>query len=297
MSSACGWFSRGQSIANNGMNNSVLSPRDSQLGEVSMSRNAELHRRGTLRKIAALLTPLASLLFLIAMLATGVVAQESPLGSLTSTGDVMINALPAPPDTTVFSKDVIRVGDSGSSTFTLSGKGSITVLPHTQVTLTGDLRYLAELQSGTVLVNSIAGATDVTLRVGDFVVSPVITSEKSSSRVEKMADGSVSVSCFDGSVSVVPIQGATGRVLQTNQTVNISSAGELGLIQVTPAGLSAAAQPVSSAPANAPATVASANSHKTTWIILGVAGGGAAAGIAAAAAGHGGSSTVSPSAP
>lgn len=233
---------------------------------------------------------------LLLLIAGGAVAQETPLGSLTSVGDVFINALPAPPDTTVFARDVIRVGDSGSSTFTLSGKGSIKLSPGSQVVLANDPRYLAELQAGTVVIDSFAGATNVTLRAGSFIVGPVVTSEKSASRVERMADGSFNVSCLDGSIGLIPLQGATGRVLQTNQSVAISSSGELGAIQeASPAAPPATAPPTSPSPTSQPPAVQ--NSHKG-WIILGVVAGGAVAGIAAAAAGHGGNNqAVSPSTP
>ena len=262
-----------------------------------MNRHIARKRDDGFSKMKILAARLLPPVFLLILIAGGAMAQETPLGSLTSVGDVFINALPAPPDTTAFAGDVVRVGDSGSSTFTLSGKGSIKLSPGSQVLLANDPRYLAELQSGTVVIDSFAGATNVTLRAGSFIVGPVVTAEKSASRVERMADGSFNVTCLDGSIGLIPLQGATGRVLQANQSLAISSTGELGAIQQVPAAPSAAAAPAStpSTGANPPAVQ---NNHKG-WIILGVVGAGAVVGIAAAAAGHGGGNNqaVSPSTP
>jgi len=233
------------------------------------------------------------------LMSTGVLmAQTAPLGSMTSTGDVMINALPAPPDITVFPGDMVRTGATGNAAVTISGKGSMRLAPDSQVTLVSDARYLADLQSGAIVLDSFAGATNLTIRAGTFVVGSANAGATSAFQIVKMADGSFAVSCLNGNISLVPLQGTTGRVLQSNQSVNISSTGELGAMYQTTA--SQVVKPATSNPSTSPSTpptATAAKSHKGL-IILGVAGGGAAAGIAAAAAGHGGNSQpVSPSAP
>lgn len=242
---------------------------------------------------------LRSALLACSILSTGVLmAQTAPIGSMTSAGDVMINALPAPPDITVFPGDMVRTGATGNATVTVSGRGSIALSPQSQVTLVSDARYIADLQSGAVVLDSLSGVSNLSLRAGTFVVGPASTSVTSSFQVVKMADGSFAVSCLTGNASLVPLQGTTGRVLQSNQSVNISSTGELGAMYQTP--VSQVVKPATSNPSTAastPPVATAAKSHKGL-IILGVAGGGAAAGIAAAAAGHGGNSQpVSPSAP
>ena len=211
-------------------------------------------------------------------------AQEhQPLGSLSTIGDVSVNGTPAPAEVTIFAGDTVLTGASGTATFTMSGKGSFKISQQTQIVFTGDPRFLAELVSGTVVMDSFAGSTDVTLKAGGFVVAPVIQIEASAARVDKTTSGSFAVACLDGSVGVIPLQGANGRVLSVGQSLQISAEGALGQTEEA---------------ANPPSTVTpvqkqAKNSH-TGWIILGVAGAGAA-GAAAALAGHGHSQSVSPS--
>jgi hypothetical protein len=220
--------------------------------------------------------------------------QRQSLGSLSASGDVSVNGSPAPAESTIFSGDTLVTGNAGTAIFTISGKGSFKLSPLSQLVFAANPQYLAELQSGTVVMDSFAGSTDVTLRAGNFVVGPVIQTEKSASRIERAGDGSFAVYCLEGSVGLIPLQGATGRVLQANQSIAISPQGDLVLIPEAPAPLPPTA-PSSNTPQ--PSPTAQKNSHKG-WIILGAAGGGAAGIAAAAAAGHGGSRTpVSPSSP
>ncbi|HUJ30719.1 MAG TPA: hypothetical protein VLY23_05525 [Candidatus Acidoferrum sp.] len=211
-------------------------------------------------------------------------AQErQPLGSLSTIGNVSINGSPAPAELTIFSGDDLVTGPTGTATFTVSGKGSFKISPQTHIVFAGDPRYLAELDSGTVVMDSFAGSTDVTLKAGNFVVAPVIQTETSSARVDKTATGSFAVACLDGTMGVIPLEGANGRVLSVGQSLEITPEGALGATQ------EASSQPATVTPVKKPA----GGSH-TGWIILGVAGAGAA-GAAAALAGHGHSQPVSPS--
>jgi hypothetical protein len=207
--------------------------------------------------------------------------DREPLGSLTTVGTVYVNGAPAPAEVTVFAGDTVLTSDTASATFTMSGKGSFKLSPQTHLAFVADARYLAELTTGTVVMTSFAGSTDVTLKMGGYVIAPVIQTEESSSRIDGTANGGFVVSCLTGSVGVVPVEGANGQVLRVGQTLAISPSGQLGTPQE-------ASTPVAT---NTPVKK-STNSH-TTYIILGVAGAGAA-GAAIALAGHGHSSSVSP---
>jgi ferric-dicitrate binding protein FerR (iron transport regulator) len=206
--------------------------------------------------------------------------EREALGSLSAAGNVYVNGSPAPAESTIFSGDTVLTSETGTATFSVSGKGSLKISPRTHLVFAGDPRYLAELTSGAAVLTSFAGATELSLKVGNFVVGPVIQTEQSSSRIEKAAEGSFSIACLDGSVGVLPLQGAAGQVLRAGQTVQISAQGELGTPQET------------SAPEN---QKAAKKKSYTGWIILGAAGAGAA-GVAAAVAGRGShGQSVSPS--
>ena len=207
--------------------------------------------------------------------------EKEALGSLSAAGNVYVNGALAPPESTIFSGDTVLTNDAGTATFSVSGKGSFKLSPQTHLVFANDPRFLAELTSGAVVMTSFAGATELSLKVGNFVVAPVIQTEQSSSRIEKTAGGGFVIGCLDGSVGVIPLQGVAGQVLRSGQTVQIDAEGELGAPQET---------------STQPATQSSVKKSKRTgWIILGVAGAGAA-GIAAAVAGRGShGQSVSPS--
>lgn len=210
--------------------------------------------------------------------------QRQPLGSLTTVGDVYVNESRAPAESTIFSGDALRAAPGGNATFTTSGKGSIKVLPESQLAFPGNPQYVAELKSGTVVMTSLSGPASINLRVGDYALAAVTSGEESTSKIEKSADGSFVITCLQGSVGVIPLQGANGLFLQAGQSVRISTQGELTAVEQQPA--------------SAPAQQTSGVQKKSNagWIILAVAGGAGAAG-AAAALGHGGGKTpVSPAA-
>jgi ferric-dicitrate binding protein FerR (iron transport regulator) len=236
-----------------------------------------------LRPSMAIVMAVAMMLYPVAASASGAPSRQArePLGALATVGTVYVNGAPAPSELTIFAGDTVLTGDNGSATFTMTGKGSLKLSTQTHVTLTGDARFLAELTAGTVILTSFAQSTDVTLRAGNYVIAPVVQTEQSSSRIDKMANGSFAVSCLDGSVGVIPLEGASGRVLAVGQSLEISPQGDLGPTQES-----------SAPPATNTSVKKSSNSH-TGYIILGVA---AAAGVGAAVAlaGHKSSSAVSP---
>jgi hypothetical protein len=227
---------------------------------------------------------------------------QSPqaVGSLSSAGSVLVNDSPAPADVTIFSGDTVRTND-GTAAFSLSGKGSFKLAPNSEMSFQPDPRYSGELRSGIVMMNSFGGATDISLRAGNYVIAPVIQAQQSASKIERHSDGSFTISCLDGSVGLIPLEGTTGRVLQSGESANILASGQLDQAQVPPpptpvqeTPAAAATKPVDQTPAPVPAK---GNSKKNEYILLGLAGV-AAVGAAAALAGSGhGSSSVSPSSP
>ena len=218
------------------------------------------------------------------------------IGSITSTGSVSINGTPAPADATIFSGDTVRTGETGTAAISISGKGSMKLAPNTEMSFAPDPRYLGELRTGIVVMNSFGGTTDISIRAGTYVIAPVIQAQQSASKIERQADGSFAISCLDGSVGLIPLEGATGRVLQSGQSVKLLPSGQFE--QIPPGAETPPGAPAESAPPATPTPPpVHASSKKNAYILLGVAGGGAAI-IAAAVAGHGhGSSSVSPSTP
>lgn len=209
--------------------------------------------------------------------------QTQPLGSLSTVGNVYVNGSLAPAESTIFSGDAVLTSETGRAVFTVSGKGSFKISPQTHLVFAAEPTYLAEMTSGTVVMTTFAGATQVGLKVGNYVVSPVIETQQSSSRIEKNAVGSFLVACLDGSIGVIPIQGVSGQVLRIGQTVEISPTGVLGTPEAT------------AAQAPAQQTAQQPNHKNRKWIAYGIAGGGAAAVVAAVAARGSHGQPVSPS--
>lgn len=239
-------------------------------------------------------------------------AQNQALGSMTTVGPVFINGVPAPSDLTIFPGDTLKTNDMGSAAFSISGKGSLKILSNSEMVFPPDPRYSAELKAGSVVMNSFNGATDVSLRVGNYVVAPVIEAQQSTSQVVRHADGSFTVTCLEGSVGLIPLEGATGRVLQSGEAVNILPSGELDIAKATVTAPGAAPKrtpppettpsPTEQAsttqpPPEAPVPPVQHKDKTKEYILIGVIAGGAvgiAAGVAGAGHGH---SSVSPSTP
>lgn len=251
----------------------------------------------------ALLIPCATLT--AARLPNSTKQTQAPqaLGSISAVGSVSVNGVPAPSDATIFVGDTIRTSDSGAVSFSLSGKGAFKIAPNSEMSFLPDPRFTGELKSGLVVMNSFGGATDISVRVGNYVVAPVIQAQQSASRIERHPDGSFTIACLDGSVGVIPLEGATGRVLQSGEAANILPSGELEQAKAAPtpetppkaAGTTATA--ANTPPPEPPPVHGNSSSKKNEYILLGVAGA-AAVGIAAGLAGRGhGSPSVSPSTP
>src|SRR5437667_4517758 len=74
--------------------------------------------------------------------------EKTALGSLTSVGEVYVNDSPAPAEITIFSGDRVRVGENGSATFNMSGKGSLKLSPRSQVLFAGTYDYTSDVEEG-----------------------------------------------------------------------------------------------------------------------------------------------------
>lgn len=238
---------------------------------------------------------LVQLMLLPALARARAASQEQtkqPLGSLSAVGQVYVGNSAVPAESTIFTGDTLRTDPMATATFTISGKGSFAIASSSQLVFAGTQQYVAELKSGIVLMSSESGPSGVNLRTGSYVVVAVTRGELSTAKIESAADGSFLISCSEGSVGVVPLEGPpNGVFLQKGQSVTISPQGELSS---PTAAASSTATPATASNPNPPS--ATKNNH-TALIILGIAGGaGAAAGIAAAA-GHGSSQPVSTSSP
>ena len=196
--------------------------------------------------------------------------SREKLGSLTSLGEVYVNDLPISVTSTVSSGDNIRTGESGEATLDVGGKGTLKIRALSQVVLSGNDQYAAELEKGTVLVNSIPGSDGLILRIGNYVVVPSVRSIATALRVIRAQDGSFLVYCSGGTIGVLTVEGKSGQLLQAGQSLTVSAKSELL--------------------ASSPAPKSKGHSH-TRWILLGLAGA-AAAGAAVALTHRGGNQTV-----
>ena len=192
------------------------------------------------------------------------------LGSLTSLGEVYVNDSLISDMSTVSSGDKIRTGESGEATLAVSGKGTLKIRPLSQVVLSGNDQYNAELEKGTVLLNSVPGSDGLIVRIGNYVVVPSVRSIATTLRVTRAQDGSFLVYCLEGKIGVLTVEGESGRLLQAGQSLTLSAKSELLASSSTPKS--------------------KGHSH-TRWILLGL-GGAAAAGAAVALAHRGGNQTV-----
>lgn len=209
-------------------------------------------------------------------------AKKQPLGSLSSTGEVYVNDKPVPIESTVFVGDTVRTGANSTAVFTMTGNGTLKIGAQTQVVLTGEPQFAAELQSGTAVIDSLSGPSGIKLRAGEYVVVPAVRSRVTSAKIERQADGSFLVTCLGGDISTLALQGTAGRLLEATQSVTLTPSGQM-LVQKQSGGNSAGSG------------IAGPLSSRKGWTMLGLAGGGA--GLAALALGHGGKPPVSPSGP
>src|ERR1700756_1768125 len=187
--------------------------------------------------------------------------SREKLGSLTSQGEVYVNDSLISVMSTVSSGDKIRTEESGEATLAVAGKGTLKIRPFSQVVLSGNAQYIAELEKGTVLLNLDPGSDGLIVRIANYTVVPSVRSIATALRVTRTQDGSFLVYCLEGKIGVLTLEGGSGQLLQAGQSLTVSVNSELL--------------------ASSPAPKSKGHSH-TRWILLGLAG--AAAGAAAALA-------------
>jgi hypothetical protein len=216
---------------------------------VNLIQNGRLHQRNpapvATRRALGLITPVLALLVLWWSL-PGSSQVASPeqlhggepnqvLGSLSTAGEVYVNDSRAVPESTVFSGDRVRTGPTGAATFSAGGRATVKVFPQSRVLFSGNDQFTAELEAGTVVLSTVTGGSGMFLRMGDSVLVPSFPREQSTtSRAERAADGSFTVSCLEGSVGVLALKDRSGEFLHGGQSLRVSSnkfaAGELALV-------------------------------------------------------------------
>jgi hypothetical protein len=209
-------------------------------------------------------------------------SKKLVLGSLSATGEVYVNDKPVPVESTVFVGDTVRTGANSTAVFTMAGNGTLKIGEQTQVVLPGDPQFAAELHAGTAVIDSISGPSGIKLRVGEYVVVPAVRSRVTSAKIERQADGNFLVTCLDGDISTLALQGTAGRLLEASQSVSLTPGGQM-LVRKQSGGISTGSG------------VPGALQGRKGWTLLGLAGAGA--GAAALVLGHGGNPPVSPSGP
>ena len=216
--------------------------------------------------------------------------EREPLGSLTSMGEAYVNASPAPAEITIFSGDRVRTGESGSAMFNMSGKGSLKLSPRSQVLFSGKYEYTAELEAGAVVMNSVSGPNGFTLRIGNDVLVPSMKEHTVLASIDRAPDGSFLVTCSDGAMGVLTLQGTSGQFLQVGQSVSVAPNGQLFPV------VQQAATPGKSPSLRSSSGTQKAKGSYTGWGFLGLGAAGAAGAVAALSHG-GGKQPISPSSP
>jgi hypothetical protein len=199
---------------------------------------------------------------------------KEPLGSITSVGEVYLNDSPASAEATIFPGDRIRTGETGAATFAMGGTSTLKISSQSQVDFPGNYQFTAELEAGTVILNTIAGPNGLILRIGDYVVVSSIRQASATSKIARAPDGSFLVTCMDGSVGILTLEGKSGQFMQASQSLTVSA--KTGLM-------------------NFSRSAKGAGNFNSGWLLVGLGGAGAAAALAEL--GHGGKQAISPSAP
>ncbi len=243
-------------------------------------------RRGKSSGAAGALIRLALLLLLLHAVSVPSYGRGSPegqarppLGSLTAVGEVYLNGSAAPGQSTIFSGDRVRTGETGIATFDMGVKGTLKISPQSEVVFSSSSQFSAELETGTIILNTITGPNGMTMRIGNYVVVSNSRKQSTTLKVTRTRSGSVQVSCLDGTAGVLTLEGQVGQFLQAGQSMNVSASSYLASNSYL-------------SPYTSTAEKSGEHSHKG-WILLGLAGAGAAA--ASSLLIHGGS--ISPSGP
>lgn len=182
----------------------------------------------------------------------------------------------------VFVGDTIRTSEARTAIFTMSGNGTLKIGAQSQVVICGEPEFSAELQSGTAVIDSINCPSGIKLRVGNFAVVPAVRFRVTSAKAEALPGGTFQVTCLDGDIGTLPLQGGSGQLLEAGQWLTISPGR----------GLFAQKQSGVKLSVSSPTKVLK---DRTSWTLLALAGAGA--GAALALPHRGGGTPVSPSTP
>jgi hypothetical protein len=211
-------------------------------------------------------------------------APAHPVAALQPTGEVRVNDYPVPQSWTIFTGDRVLTGADGVAAISVSGRGTLLMLPGSLVSFPDQPQFLADLERGGVTLRSLPDTSGFRIRLGKFVAAPVPPAE-SVTEIERGVDGSFRITCSKGSVGLIEMDGARSLFLDATESATIRADGTLQQLE---------------APAPTPApTQPQTRKRRRAWLPWVLAGGGAA-GAAAALAGRGGATQrppVSPSQP
>ena len=210
-------------------------------------------------------------------------AEQEALGTVNSTGEVVLNGARVPQLATIYADDTIGTGADGNAVIKLQGKGDIQVYPETLIKFPNSPQYLAQLEHGQISFRPLGQVKGFQVRVGNFVIVPDPESPETTANVERDAGGLTRVKAVQGSVGIIELEGSRTSFIQSGQEVSISSDGSI----------------VGSAPPQpSPVTPKSAKTGggHGTMILLGVGAAGAA-GAVAALSGGGSTPSISPFVP
>jgi hypothetical protein len=104
----------------------------------------------------------------------------------------------------------------------MSGKGTLKIAPLSQVVFSGDLQFTAELEAGTIALNTIAGPSGLSLRIGNYVAVPYSRSQSTTIEVTRAPNGAVIVACVAGTAGLLTVEGQVGQYLQAGQSMTVS---------------------------------------------------------------------------
>ncbi len=211
-------------------------------------------------------------------------AVQVALGTVSSTGEVMLNGARVPQLATIYADDTIGTGADGNAVIKLQGKGDIQVYPETQIKLPNSPRYLAQLEHGQISFRPLGQVKGFQVRVGNFVIVPDPGSPETTANVERDAGGLTRVKAVQGSVGIIELEGPRTSFIRGGQEMSFTADG--GIV-----GGGAPSQPSPVTPKSA----RTGDGHSTK-ILLGVGAAGAA-GAAVALAGGGSTPSVSPFTP
>lgn len=240
-------------------------------------------RNATIARLRSMVIQDIARVFLLLLVSVPAYAQtrsqnqaKEPLGSLTSVGEVFVNDSAAPAESTIFAGDRLRTGDTGTATFSISGKGTMKIASRSEVVFVGSYEFTAELKSGNVALSAVSGPNSIVLRVENFVLVPSFHERFETTKVEQTANDAFLVSCLDGGVGVLTLEAKSGQFLQAGQSLSISAGRMITTM-------------------SSEKRAGGHEFHNMGWLYLGLGGAGAAG--AAAALGHSGKQSVSPSTP